>query len=404
MAERLENVVVFAGTGDEEYVNDICTLLELERGHVDFKYHGDSDPYLRLHENVGGKDVFFVSRYHKRTLHNWTQILCLANAALNESANSVNVFETYLGCSRQERKSSPGEAVTLQVKAGTIMEAGVRNFSTFSAHADAAILAFNPSRTRFTNFPLWPAMIRVIYNLASDDDKIKFVAPDVGAAKSGREILNSTTVREDERFLRELAIVDKDRVFQKGGVTKSGALIGDVEGYTIALFDDESVTGGSICDATRICHENGAMGAYVCLAHSKFAMDDDGIGKMGKALESKTIDKLIITDTCDLPSDLKRSLGLEPDSDRLIVIPTQPLVAEYIRRASEHKGMPYLFSSRGVLRPYFEIRKLVETVETSERSKRYDSRFQNALDLYRHLAEPVLGPFSPVVRSHSRLT
>ncbi|MBU1421681.1 MAG: ribose-phosphate pyrophosphokinase-like domain-containing protein, partial [Bacteroidetes bacterium] len=85
----LENVLVFAGTGDEEYVDDVCTLLEIPRGKMEFKYFVDSDPYMRLLDNVGGKDVFLVSRYHQQTVHNWMHILCFANAALNEGANSV---------------------------------------------------------------------------------------------------------------------------------------------------------------------------------------------------------------------------------------------------------------------------------------------------------------------------
>ena len=401
--ESLDDVIVFAGTDDEGYVDDVCMLLGLKRGQMESRYHPDSDPYLRLLDNVGGKDVYFVLRYHKNTIHNWTQILCFANAALNESANSVNVFETYLGCARQERKSKPGEAVSLQAKAKSMMAAGVRNFSTFTAHSDATILAFDPAVTRFTNFPLWPVMLRVIYSIAGEGDMIKMVGPDAGAAKTVREIMSSTTVQQDDRFSKDLAIVDKDRVHQQDR-TKSGALIGEVDHFVAALFDDESVTGGSICDAAVICESGHASGAYVALAHPKFIMHEGGLARMREALRLGTIAKLIITNSCYLPEDLHSGLGLEIDSDRLIVIPTQPLVAEYIQRAAQHKGAPYLFSSRGVLRPYMAIRNTVESVETSERSPDYEARFQAAMDIYRRLAQPVLGPYRPTVRSHRRLT
>lgn len=400
---NLESVLVFAGTGDEEYVDDVCTLLDITRGKMEFRYFVDSDPYLRLLDNVGGKDVFLVSRYHQNTGHNWIQILCFANAALNEGANSVNVFETYLGCSRQERKSKPGESITLQAKVLSIMSAGIRNFSTFAAHSEATMLAFDPSRTRFTNFPLWPEMVRVLYNIAGEDSVIKTVGPDAGAAKPIREILNSTTVIEDERFSKDLAIVDKDRVHQEEGKSKSSALIGEVENAAAAIFDDESITVNSAYDAAGICKKEGATGVYVALAHPKFATYAQGVEKMRKALDGGIIEKVIITNSCELPQDLHAQLGLGIDSDRLVIIPTQPLVAEHIKRSIEHKGMPYLFSSRGVLRPYMEIRRMVEMVETSERTPDYDERFRNALDLYHRLAEPVLGKYAPVVRSHQKL-
>jgi ribose-phosphate pyrophosphokinase len=399
----LDNILVFAGKGDEDYVSDICTLLGIPLGYTDSRYHEDSDPYFRVDPKVGGRDVYFVSRFHKNTLHNWIEMLSFANAALNEGARSVNVFETYLGCSRQERKSKPGEAVTLQAKAQSIMGAGVSTFNTFAAHADATILAFNPAVTRFTSFPLWPAMIRVIYNVAGPDAMVKLVGPDAGAAKSVRDILSSTTVEQDDRFDPDLAIVDKDRVHADDD-TKSGALVGEVESKLASIFDDESVSGGSICDASAICLANGASGAYVALAHPKFAMIDRGLERLAAALKEGTIEKLITTNSCFIPDDFYDRLGVTPDSGRVIVIPTQPLVAEHILRSSQSKGAPYLFSSRGVLRPYLRVRDRVEDVETSERDGTYEDRFRSELELYRKLAAPVLGPYSAAVGKHRELT
>ncbi|MBW2996861.1 ribose-phosphate diphosphokinase [Candidatus Woesearchaeota archaeon] len=402
---KLENVLVFAGTDDEKYVDDVCTLLDLERGKLESRYHSDSDPYFRILErDVGGKDVYFISRFHNNTLHNLMEMLNFANAALHEGAHSVNVFETYLGCSRQERKSKPGEAVTLQVKANCIMTNGINTFSTFTAHSDATILAFDPSRTRFMNFQLWPPLIRVISKIAGEEVLIKPVAPDAGAAKPVREILNSTTVQQDERFVKDLALVDKDRVHQNKGKSKSGALIGDVTGVIAALFDDESVTAGSMCDAAKICRENGSIGTYVNLAHAKFMMNEIGTDLFKNALEQGIIDRLIMTNSCYLPPDLYEILGLHKDSEKLIVIPTQPLVAEFIRRSAENKGVPYLFSSRGVLGPYENIANRVKFAERRERDEDYEKRFKSELKLYKRLAEPVLGPYKPMVRSHRKLT
>lgn len=402
---NLENVLVFAGTDDEDYVDDVCTLLGMKRGELESRYHSDSDPYFRISErDVGGKDVYFISRFHNNTLHNLMEMLNFANAALHEGANSVNVFETYLGCSRQERKTKSGEAVTLQVKANCIRSNGISTFSTFAAHSDATILAFDPSRTRFKNIPLWPPMIRVISNIAGEDVQIKPVAPDAGAAKPVREILNSTTVKEDDRFVKDLALVDKQRVHQPDGRSKSGVLIGDVEGVIAALFDDESVTAGSMCDAAKICQDKGAIGNFVNLAHAKFMMNETGIDLFRNALEQGIIDKLIMTNSCYIPTDVHELLGLESDSDRLIIIPTQPMVADFIRRSAENKGVNYLFSSRGVLGPYEDIANRVKRAERRERDQDYEQRFKSELKLYKRLAEPVLGPYRPVVRSHRRLT
>lgn len=399
----LENVMVFAGTDDDGYVDDVCDILGIKRSEWEFKYFSDSDPYARLRDNVGGKDVYFISRFHKRTTHNWVQMLLFANAALNESANSVNVFETYMGCSRQERKSKTGEAVSLQVKANSIKSAGVRNFSTFAAHAEATILGFDPALSRFLNFPLWPAMIRVMYNITEEDANVKLVGPDAGAAKAVRDILDSTTVQEDERFAKDLAIVDKDRVHVQDGGTRSGALVGDVNGYVAGLLDDESVSAASIVDAASNCRANGAVGVYAGMAHPKFFLDDNGLEKMAEALHDGIIDKLVTTNSCYLPEDLDEKLGLKPSSGKVFVISTQPLVAEYIRRTSENEGVPYLYSSRGVLGPYERIASRLKTVERSKRDEGYECRFKDELKRYRRLAETVLGPYTPLVRSHKKL-
>ncbi|MFC1741806.1 ribose-phosphate diphosphokinase [Nanoarchaeota archaeon] len=408
LEEALENVVVFAGKDDEDYVDDVCNILHITRGELsERRYHSDSDPYLRILQEVGGKDVFFVSRYHKRTTETLFEMLNFANAALHEGANSVNVFETYLGCSRQERRSKPGEAVTLQVKAQCILANGISTFSTFAAHAPATILGFDPGNTKFKDVPLWPPMIQVISNTAGEDAKIKSVGPDAGSAKFVRDILDSTTVEEDDRFSADLAIVDKDRVHQENGQTKSGAIIGDVENVIASIFDDESVSGATICDAARICREAGAIGAYVALAHPKFAMDDEGTKRIKDALKERIIEKLVISNSCYLPPDFHRKLGLEEDSNRLVILPTQPLVAEYIIRSANTKGVPYLFSSRGVLKAYDNIAQRVRNAEQKERrddhKEEYEENFRQELDIYNRMARPVLGPYQPIVRSHVKL-
>lgn len=404
---RLDDVVVFAGTDDEDYVNDVCNILGVQKGELVSKYHTDSDPYLRINENIGGKDTYFIIRYHKRTRDDLFQMLNFANAAMNEGARSVNVVETYMGCSRQERKSKPGEAVTLQVKANCMMSNGIDTYATFAAHSDASILGFDPHRTKFKNFPLWPVMIQVISNILGNDVKAKAVGPDAGAAKPVRDILDSTTVKEDERFSKDLAIVDKDRVHQKNGKTKSGAVIGDVNGLVAVLFDDESVTGGTICNAAKICKESGAIGTYVTLSHAKFAMDAGGMQKIAEALLEGIVNCVVTTDSCCIPGDFYSQLGIEESSGRVIIIPTQPLVAEYIRRSAENKGVPYLHSSRGVLRAYDRIAARLRWVEEKQRrddfKAEYEENFRRELDLYNRLARPVLGDYVPIVRSHNKL-
>jgi len=386
----LENVIVFSGRHDNDYVQDVCDVLNLDKGVVEIKNFEDSiDPYLRLATNVKGKDVYFVLRHHGNTAENLIDMLFFANAARREDARSVRVIETYMGLSRQDRPCKEGEAIGLQVKAHAIDNAGINSFQTFSIHSDSTALAFH--NASFASYPLWTVMLRVFLN--SEYSNVKFVAPDPGASKSVQKILNCSAIKDNSLFSKDDIFVNKDRANQLNNTSKSTVLVGNVEGSTVILYDDESVSGKTLCAAARTCKKNGASEVYVLLSHSKFFQNKTGIKKIKKGLSS-VIDKFITTNTCYVPDKTHDFLCCS--KDKFIVVPTQPIVAEYIRRTAMNESVSDLYGSQSIIIPYKILyNRLSESIarKWNEKESPNFKAYKKLKNLYDRLASPVLGEF-----------
>lgn len=391
----LKNVILFANKGDDDYVQDICDILNVEKGVVEISRHQDSDPYLRINtdiKSINGYTTWFISRYKKNSEKDWLNMLYFAQAAHSEGAGSMNAFETYTGLSRQERKTKAGESITLRTKISAIEDAGYNSFLTFSIHADGTGLGFK--KTRFDSYPVWPAMLYIIRReilgdikiAKPDNGQIKIVGPDHGSAKMLDKILDSSSIKYNKTFAKDFALIDKKRI--SGKKTKARNIVGNVKGYNIIIFDDESVTGGSISEAAKLYKKKGAKQVYVGLTHPKFTLIKDGRDKIVEEL-GNNIDKLLISNSCYMPKSFYRSLG--ENKSKVVEIPTQPLVADHIRCTAERDSINHLHSGIGFIEGYLKVRNMYENAISRKLDKYEPEKFKNIKSMYERLAEPVLG-------------
>jgi len=88
------------------------------------------------------------------------------------------------------------------------------------------------------------------------------VSPDVGGVARARAFAKKLNDAP-------LAIVDKRR--SAHNVSEVMNLIGDVEGKVAVLVDDMIDTAGTITNAGKVLHENGAREVYACATHPVFS-------------------------------------------------------------------------------------------------------------------------------------
>lgn len=88
------------------------------------------------------------------------------------------------------------------------------------------------------------------------------VSPDVGGVARARAFAKKLSDAP-------LAIVDKRR--SAHNVSEVMNIIGDVRGKVAVLVDDMIDTAGTITNAGKVLHEEGAKAVYACATHAVFS-------------------------------------------------------------------------------------------------------------------------------------
>jgi ribose-phosphate pyrophosphokinase len=371
----LDDVVILPAKGDENFARNVTKILQMQSdgvslGTVTSTDFEDSNPYLRIHSedvDVSGRQAFFLQRYHGDVSRAWIELLLFANAAQQALAAGVHAVETYTGCSRMERISKPGEALAMQAKALSLQSAGLRTCTSFSIHAEAIKGFFDASRCRFDSIPIWPLFVRVVHGLTSDDETVQYVAPDAAAAKPLQHILGCSTVKTHSRYRRQTVIVHKDREHQAASAdgvdrtSRSEYIVGSVDGCVAVLTDDEVNSAGTMCDGARLCKDNGATRVILAGAHGKYARDQRGVQKIREAMDAGYIDMFIVTNTGELFPKVREFIDDPAYADKIVVIPTEPLVADIVEGiVTPGQGYSHLFSSKRIVLAYKRVARHLE--------------------------------------------
>jgi ribose-phosphate pyrophosphokinase len=106
-------------------------------------------------------------------------------------------------------------------------------------------------------------------------------------------------------------------------------IIGNVRGYNALIVDDEIDTAGSLTQAIRVVHEQGALDIYCCATHGIFS------GSAVERLQNSPAKEIVVTDTIPSPEH-----GLLP---KLTVLSVSELIAGTISRIHDGRSVSELF-------------------------------------------------------------
>jgi ribose-phosphate pyrophosphokinase len=105
------NIILLPAPGGEQAAADLAAHLAAPIGRVEARRFPDGESYLRLHEDLSGKDVIVVASLRDpdpQALRLWY----LAQTARELGARQVGLVAAYLPYMRQDKRFQPGEAVT----------------------------------------------------------------------------------------------------------------------------------------------------------------------------------------------------------------------------------------------------------------------------------------------------
>ena len=244
---------IFCGSAHRQLAQRICASIGMPLGDATVTSFPDGETFVKIDENIRGRDVFFVQPTCPPTNQNLMELLIMVDAARRASAARITAVLPFFGYARQDRKDQPRVPITAKLVANLLTAAGVDRVLTMDLHAQQV--------AGFFDIPvdhLFAAPVIIRYLRAKQINNPVVVSPDVGGLKMASAYSGALGA--------SLAIVAKRRK----SATEIEALnvIGEVEGRNVILVDDLTETAGTLCSAARILKERGALDIMACVSHA----------------------------------------------------------------------------------------------------------------------------------------
>jgi ribose-phosphate pyrophosphokinase len=307
--------LIFPGSGSRTFTESICKHLRVPPGKCEAKHFSEGNTFVRVLENVRGRDIFFVQSLSFPVNDHFTEILFYADAFRRASAKSVTAVIPYFSYGKGDKKDEPRVSIRARVVADCLEVAGIDRIVTMDLHAPQIQGFFRVPVDHLFALPVIAAHFR-----KKVTKEWVVVAPDVGAAQMANayaKALGAKTViaektREDHN---EKAIVKR--------------IIGHVTGRNALIVDDFTITGGTLIATARKLKEENAGDVYAAVAH--------GVLTAGSAarIDESPIKEMIVTDTIEY--------RFEPPPKKLRIVSTAKLFAQAINNIHQQTSVSKLF-------------------------------------------------------------
>ncbi len=202
-------------------------------------------------ENVCGSDVYVIQPTPPPVNEHIVELLLLLDACRRARAARVTAVVPYFGYARQDRRTTPGQALGSAVVTDAIAAAGADRLVVVDPHTPALEAV---CRVPVETLSAVPALSGELVDELPDG--VVVVAPDLGAVKLA------------ERYAVVLhgpvAVVRKQR--ESGSAVAAVDIAGDVRGRPAVIIDDMITTGATIEAAVELLHVRGAAQEIVVAA------------------------------------------------------------------------------------------------------------------------------------------
>lgn len=310
-----DEILVFGGSGSPRLTAKICEYLRTRQGAGEVLRFSDGNLFVRVQENVRGRNVYLVQSTVFPTNDNFMELLFWIDALKRASAESVTVIMPYFSYAKGDKKDEPRVSIRARVCADAIEAAGADRVVTLDLHA--------PQIQGFFHIPVddlygLPVICEAIVHKQLSE--VVVVSPDTGFTKQARKYAS---------FLgTSIAIADKQR---KAHDERAEILeiIGEVKGKTAVIVDDFTISAGTLVNAAQALIARGATAVYAAVSHGVFTP-----GSMER-LDQSPIRQLIVTDSIETQPT--------PMSSKVEVVSVAPLFGEAIRRIHYRESISGLF-------------------------------------------------------------
>jgi ribose-phosphate pyrophosphokinase len=309
---------IFTGNAHPALAKDICSYLGVELGNATVSSFPDGETFVKINDNIRGRDVFIIQPTCPPTNQNLMELLILVDAARRASAARITAVIPFFGYARQDRKDQPRGPITAKLVANILVASGVNRVLTMDLHAQQLQGFFDIPVDHLHALPVMVDYIRTL-----DIPNLIVVSPDVGGVKMASAYASALGTR--------LAIVVKQR--KSATETEASHIIGEINGKNILIVDDLTETAGTITGAAHILRENGALDIYAGISHT--------------ILTDLSVERLKGSDLKELITTNSVPARLVPGS-RVTSLSVAGLLGEGIRRIHDDESVSSLFAIKSI--------------------------------------------------------
>jgi ribose-phosphate pyrophosphokinase len=276
---RIRDMKIFSGTSNPELAQRIAASLKATLGEVQIQRFPDGEVFVKITENIRGRDVFVVQSVCCQPNEMLMELLIMIDALRRASAARITAVIPYYGYARQDRKDQPRVPITAKLVANLLVAAGTQRLLTMDLHAQQIQGFFDiPVDHLYAS----PIIVRYLKKKNLKDPVV--VSPDTGGVKAAYAY--------SQMLGTDLAIVAKQR--KSATEVEVFNLVGDVRGKDAIIVDDMATTAGTLCSAAACLKAHGAGDIYAAVSHA--TMTDLGMERLKKS----EVKELIVTDTVPL--------------------------------------------------------------------------------------------------------
>ena len=313
--ESIQNseLKIFSGNANPNLAQRIADYIGVPLGDVTVSSFPDGETFVKINENIRGRDVFIVQPTCPPSNHHLMELLIMVDAARRASARRITAVIPFFGYARQDRKDQPRVPITAKLVANILVAAGVNRVITVDLHAQQV--------AGFFDIPvdhLYAKPVLIKYLRAKNLENLVVVSPDVGGLKMASAYSQAMGCG--------LAIVAKRRL--SATEIEAQYVIGDVEGKNVLLVDDLTETAGTLTSAAKILKKHGALKIYAGVSHA--VLSDLALER----LRNSEIEELITTNSVPVRSG---------DISNIQVLCIAELLGEGIMRIHNNESVSSLF-------------------------------------------------------------
>ena len=313
-----KKLMLFAGRSHPELAAAVAAELGIEVVPTTAYDFANGEIFVRFEESVRGCDAF-VLQTHTAPINKWImEQLIMIDALKRASAKRITVITPFFGYARQDKKHRGREPITARLMADMFKAAGAHRLMAVDLHTSQIQGFFDGPVDHLFALPILADYIKK----SIDVSRATVVSPDAGrvrVAEKWTDVLGAP-----------LAIIHKRRDPDVPNQVKMFEVVGDVEDRVCIIVDDMIDTGGTIATAAQTLKDNGAAAVIVTATHGIFSPP-----ARERLQNSEAITKVVVTDT--LP------IAKENHFDKLVVLPSAPLIAQAIREVFVEGSVTRLF-------------------------------------------------------------